>query len=111
MAYHLHIPTPLFDDAVVDDILALEANRARINVGSVHPFVFSSVKHVFHLLESLHSARIEGNRTTVEDLAEAEATGNTTETEALREIHNIMGRAARAFSQLIVRPPIGSSRR
>jgi Fic family protein len=89
MAYQLHIPTPLFDDAVVDDILALEANRARIVVGSVHPFVFSSVKHVFHLLESLSSTRIEGNRTTVEDLAEAEATGNATDTEALREVHNI----------------------
>ncbi len=89
MAYILNIPTPSFDDTIVDDILELEANRTRFVVGSIHPYVFSSVKHVFHLLESLHSARIEGNRTTVEDLAEAEATGNVTETEALREIHNI----------------------
>ena len=84
------IPTPSFDDPIVRDVLELEKFRHGPSVSTVHPSLFREVKNVFHLLESLQSARIEGNRTTVEDLAASEAFGTATETEPLREIHNLV---------------------
>jgi Fic family protein len=48
------------------------------------------LKQVFHLLESLASARIEGNHTTLADYVETKvADGGSTHSEHLREIDNI----------------------
>ncbi len=34
---------------------------------SVNPLLFAQVKSIFYMIESLQSARIEGNRTTITD--------------------------------------------
>lgn len=89
MTYALRIPTPSFHAPVVDDILALQQLKVQQLVGSTHPEIFFEIKGVFHVLESLGSARIEGNRTTIEELVEATVRGTRDATEAMREISNI----------------------
>jgi hypothetical protein len=69
MTYALRIPTPSFHAPVVEDILALQQLKVQQLVGSTHPEIFFEIKGVFHVLESLGSARIEGNRTTIEEQA------------------------------------------
>lgn len=51
--------------------------------------MFLQLKEVFHLLESLASARIEGNHTTLADYVEARVGPAPAGTEALQEIDNI----------------------
>ncbi|MBK9184422.1 MAG: Fic family protein [Ignavibacteria bacterium] len=51
--------------------------------------MFADIKQVYHLLESLGSARIEGNRTTIDELVEAAVNGVSDSTEGLREISNL----------------------
>nr|WP_315242303.1 Fic family protein [uncultured Albidiferax sp.] len=51
--------------------------------------MFLQLKHVFHILESLGSARIEGNPTTLADYVESTLDGAATASDALGEIANI----------------------
>lgn len=83
------IPTPHYDSQLVEDILALERLKERSLTGTTQPLIFFEIKYVFHLLESLGSARIEGNRTTIDDLVESTVLGSRDATEPLREIANI----------------------
>jgi Fic family protein len=85
----LTIPIPPFDSAITSHIVALERLKERTLAGTTHPGVFFQIKSVFHLLESLGSARIEGNRTTIDELVEATITGQRDASEQLREISNI----------------------
>jgi len=87
--YPLRIPYPDFNSQIVEDIVELEKLKARRLDGSTHPAIFFAIKEVFHLLESLGSARIEGNRTTIDELVEASITQQMSSTESLREIANI----------------------
>jgi len=87
--YDLRIPSPLFDSKAVGYIIELERLKERTLFGSTYPDIFFQIKTVFHLLESLGSARIEGNRTTIDELVEATINGEQDSTESLREISNI----------------------
>ncbi len=87
--YPLRIPFPDFNSQIVEDIVELEKLKSRRLDGSTHPVLFFAIKEVFHLLESLGSARIEGNRTTIDELVEASITQQMSSTESLREIANI----------------------
>ena len=51
--------------------------------------MFLQLKKVFHVLESLASARIEGNHTTLADYVEAKVGPESEQTEQLMEIDNI----------------------
>ncbi len=86
---HLTIPTPGFDHPIVEDIIALERWKSKTLGGTTHPAVFADIKQVYHLLESLGSARIEGNRTTIDELVDAAVNGVSDSTEGLREISNL----------------------
>jgi Fic family protein len=57
--------------------------------GETPPYIFFQLKEIFHLLESLGSARIEGNRTTIEELVDDTITPPTRKSERLVEIYNI----------------------
>jgi len=83
------IPPPEFDSPLVDHIVVLEQWKGRTLAGTTHPAIFFEIKAVFHLMESLGSARIEGNRTTIDDLINASMQGNSDSSEPLREISNI----------------------
>ena len=86
--FDLIIPQPDFKDKIVADIIELEKLRgSQINPG-VNRKVFNQLKQVFHLVESLYSARIEGNRTTISDYIQDKTEGKK-EAQTFKEIENI----------------------
>lgn len=64
--FDLALPNPSFDSPLVDVLTELEYLR-RLELGGTTPApVFFQLKSIFHMLESLGSARIEGNHTTLD---------------------------------------------
>lgn len=63
----LCLPNVTFDSSLVQLIMQLEVLRNKNFAFSVNPLLFAQVKSIFHMIESLQSARIEGNRTTITD--------------------------------------------
>jgi Fic family protein len=51
--------------------------------------VFFQLKDLFHALESLGSACIEGNHTTLADYIDSKVDGTARDTDQLREVANI----------------------
>jgi len=87
--FDLALLNPAFDSPLVDVLTELEHLR-RLKLGGTTPApVFFQLKHVFHMLESLGSARIEGNHTTLADYVESSLDGSATSADPLREIANI----------------------
>src|SRR5574344_997513 len=87
--FDLALLNPAFDSPLVDVLTELEHLR-RLKLGGSTPApVFFQLKHVFHILESLGSARIEGNHTTLADYVESSLEGNAGGADTLREIANI----------------------
>lgn len=83
---------PSFDSKLQDAILELEHLRRIRLEGTTPAFVFFQLKRLFHILESLGSARIEGNRTTVAQYLEATEKNNQLgKTEQFQEVTNIDG--------------------
>ncbi len=100
--HDLQLLNPRFDSPLLDVLTDLEHLRRLEIRGSTPPQVFLQLKEVFHLLESLASARIEGNHTTLADYVEAKVTPGATTTDALREINNI--EAAMSQVEVAVEP-------
>jgi len=87
--FELRLVNPDFDSKLNEIILELEPIRSMRLGGSTHPAIFFELKRVFHLLESLGSARIEGNNTTIADYVEAKLDNTIAENEKLMEIDNV----------------------
>lgn len=92
-AFHHHdlrLLNPAFDSPLVDVVTELEHLR-RLRLGGSTPApVFYQLKHIFHMLESLGSARIEGNHTTLADYVESRLEAAPAElSDRLRELANI----------------------
>lgn len=87
--HDLRLLNPRFDSPLLDVLTDLEHLRRLELRGSTPPPVFMQLKQVFHLLESLASARIEGNHTTLADYVEAKVVPGRPDGEPLREIENI----------------------
>lgn len=86
--HDLRLLNPSFHSPLLDVLTDLEHLR-RLEVRGTTPLpVFLQLKQVFHFLESLASARIEGNHTTLADYVESKVHDGTT-SEDLREIANI----------------------
>jgi Fic family protein len=86
----LRLLNPAFSSPLLDVLTELEHLRRLEMRGSTPLPVFLQLKQVFHLLESLASARIEGNHTTLADYVEARfAEPVAPGAEPLREIDNI----------------------
>ena len=84
----LLLPNPAFDSPLVDVLTELEHLR-RLQLGGTTPApLFFQLKFIFHMLESLGSARIEGNHTTLADYVESKLDGGAP-TDHLREMENI----------------------
>jgi Fic family protein len=92
-AFHhqdLALLNPAFDSALVDVGLELEYLRRLRLGGSTPPSVFFQLKRIFHMLESLGSARIEGNHTTLADYVESRLeVQSAPPSDHLREMANI----------------------
>jgi len=86
----LRLLNPAFDSPLVDVVTELEHLR-RLRLGGSTPApVFFQLKHIFHMLESLGSARIEGNHTTLADYVESRLEAEpATLNDQLREMANI----------------------
>lgn len=87
--HELKLLNPSFDSGLVDVLSELEHLR-RLELGGDTPHaVFVQLKDLFHTLESLGSARIEGNHTTLADYIESKVDGTAQGSDPLREIANI----------------------
>ena len=91
----LRLLNPSFSSPLLDVLTDLEHLRRLEIRATTHPTVFVQLKQVFHLLESLASARIEGNHTTLADYVETKFAAPSgagrpgPEADSLREIANI----------------------
>lgn len=85
---NLDLPQISFDSDLLELIVKLEVLRNRVARLEINPRLFIQVKEIFYMIESLQSARIEGNRTTISDYVTSkfESPSNT---ENIREINNI----------------------
>ena len=88
--HDLSLINPAFDSSLVDILTELEHLRRLRLSGTTPAPVFFQLKQIFHMLESLGSARIEGNHTTLADLIESRLEGQHPDgTDQLREMENI----------------------
>lgn len=89
--FALELLNPSFDSPLVDVLTELEYLRRLKLDGSTPAPVFFQLKFIFHMLESLGSARIEGNHTTLADYVESKLDSKqTTKTsDQLMEMDNI----------------------
>lgn len=87
--FDLALINPAFDSPLVDVLTELEHLRRLQLAGTTPAPVFFQLKHVFHMLESLGSARIEGNHTTLADYVESSLDSGSTMGDHLSEIANI----------------------
>lgn len=89
------LPLLLFEPGWRSDlariIVELEKLRVKRLMGTLPPYIFFQLKEIFQWMESLGSARIEGNHTTLAEFVEKiiEEVPKNTKEEKLREIFNI----------------------
>lgn len=85
---NLKIPDVPFNSNLMQLIIQLEVLRNLNLIIDINPRLFAQVKSIFHMIESLQSARIEGNRTTLSDYVTAKF-AEKRESEEIKEIENI----------------------
>jgi len=85
----LKLVTPDFDSDLTSIIIDLNHLRKTQLAGSTPPQLFFQIKEVFHLLESVGSARIEGNRTTISEYIEQKMEDNKEKSDSFSEIANV----------------------
>ena len=86
---HLQLIEPEFSSSLTDLILELNYLRKKPLGGTTHACLFFQLKNIFHFLESLESARIEGNRTTLTEMVERKIENTPTQAEQFSEIENV----------------------
>jgi len=86
--YKLRIVKPDFDSPLTSYIIELEKLRRKRVDDPVPDKIFMQLKEFFHDLESLQSARIEGNNTTVSELVEKKISGEEDRSDKQRELDN-----------------------
>ena len=87
--YNINIPDPSWGSELANIILDLEKLRTRQLGGNVPPYIFFQLKEIFHILETLGSARIEGNNTTLSEYVEKILEEENKEDESNDEIVNL----------------------
>lgn len=85
----LRLVEPAFGSPLTSAILDLERLRHLRLSGDTPAAIFYEIKSVFHLLESIGSARIEGNHTTIAEYVEAKISAPTKHVESIEEIENL----------------------
>ncbi|WP_368566266.1 Fic family protein [Pseudoxanthomonas sp. UTMC 1351] len=87
--HDLRLLNPSYDSPLIDVLQELEHLRKLDVGGSTPPQIFYQLKSIFHMLESLGSARIEGNHTTLADYVDSTLDTTATRTDQMNEIGNI----------------------
>lgn len=85
----LRLLSPAFTSPLLDVLTELEHLRRLDLRGTTPPPVFLQLKRIFHLLESLASARIEGNHTTLAEYLEEREAGQGRPEDSILEISNL----------------------
>jgi len=86
----LRLVQPLFDSDLTGLIMDLDHLRKKVLGGTTPPHIFFQIKNIFHIIESVGSARIEGNHTTIVEYIDSKiAPSPSTETEQIIEIRNM----------------------
>lgn len=87
--YDLQLVVPDFKSPLTDLIIELDYLRKKQLFGSTIPPVFFQLKHIFHTLESIGSARIEGNNTTILEYIESKLAEAPPQNQGIQEIMNM----------------------
>lgn len=85
----LRLAFPDFDSPLTDLIIELDYLRKKQLEGTTHPAVFFQLKRIFHTLESVCSARIEGNNTTITEYIETKLSEAPPPNKDIQEILNM----------------------
>ena len=85
----LQLVVPDFKSSLTTLIIELDYLRKKQLSGSTIPGVFFQLKQIFHTLESIGSARIEGNNTTIMEYIENKLAGALSQNQGIREIVNM----------------------
>jgi len=80
---------PSFDTRLTDLVIELDHLRKKQLEETTHPHVFFQLKSIFQTLESIGSARIEGNNTTISEFIETKLEDRKYINEQIQEIRNI----------------------
>lgn len=84
----LKIVEPDYGSQLTDLVIELDYLRKKPLYGTTNPSIFFQLKRIFHMLESLGSARIEGNRTTIAEFIETKISNPKSSDEKIIEIQN-----------------------
>lgn len=100
--FGLRLVSPDFDSSLTDTLIELNHLRRLRLGGTTAPWIFFQLKNIFHILESVGSARIEGNRTTISEYIEKKIENRERSSERFSEIANV--EAAMEFIEQYVHP-------
>jgi Fic family protein len=89
MSFDLRLVSPSFDAPLTDTLIELNHLRKLRLHGTTAPWIFFQLKDIFHILESVGSARIEGNRTTISEYIERKIEKRERSSERFSEIANV----------------------
>lgn len=87
----LRLVSPSFDSPLTDALMELNHLRRLRLWGITTPCIFFQLKQIFHMLESIGSARIEGNRTTISEYIEQKIEKKERAMDKYSEIANVEG--------------------
>lgn len=85
----MELINPSFGSPLTGLVMELNHLREKRLEGSTHPLIFFQLKEIFHIMESVGSARLEGNHTTIAEYIESSLNEQNTEDEEIKQIHNI----------------------
>lgn len=85
----LRLVAPEYDSELTDLIMELESLRTLRISGTTPRTTFFQIKSIFHILESICSARIEGNRTTAIEYIDKKLERNPDQPDSFKEIENM----------------------
>lgn len=87
--FKLRLISPSFDSTLTDTVIELNHLRRLELQGTTSPWLFFQLKNIFHILESIGSTRIEGNRTTISEYIERKIEHKERSGERYSEIANV----------------------
>lgn len=87
--HELKIIDPPYKSPLTDLVIELDYLRKKPLRGTTLASTFFQLKSIFHTLESIGSARIEGNRTTIADFIETKISNPKIKDEEITEIKNM----------------------
>lgn len=82
-------PEPKWNSRLANTIIQLEQLKDKSVSATTNPYLFFQLKELFHIVEALASARIEGNHTTLASYVEKRNDRKYKKTDRVKEINNL----------------------